>query len=232
MIFYKNNHYIMFLPRDNIFKKRLIYMPEFMAHTHHKYMVYYKRLGGSNYTRDDFTPSPADVAVDVGTYMGKDAAAYARVAKQVISIEASPRNYYCANHNLDQYDNIGLVNKAVWECNDTVQVNYGKSPSDDALIEPDSGLSGHSDHITADTLETILNDLDVHRVGFLKIEAEGAEPEVIKGFGKLKINKIVISSNEERYGEYSYNEVVTELEERDFTVLPFSKKGRVFVEGN
>lgn len=58
------------------------------------------------------------------------------------------------------------------------------------------------------TIEQLANDLDVPTIDFLKVEAEGLEPEVVRGSVGAPVKKIAVAGNDERYGETTFEDAL------------------------
>jgi len=91
--------------------------------------------------------------------------------------------------------------------------------SKDSLSDPKHGGSGRSVDVEVRSIESICEELDIDRIDFLKLDAEGLEPEVLRGVGNVEVRKMVISGSNERDGEYTAPEVISLLESRGYEVF-------------
>jgi FkbM family methyltransferase len=176
----------------------------------------------------NITPTATDTVIEAGVHRGRDTATFAKLAKQVIAFEPSPRNYKKAKDNLNSFDNVTLINEGLWNEPDHLEIKYGEGRGDDGFLEPDNGEGPEpmSENIPVNTVENYVEELDIDRVDFLKIEAEGAEPEIIKGIGDLKIRSIAVNCGEERDGEPTGEEVIQLLQPLGYELVGM-KRGHI-----
>jgi FkbM family methyltransferase len=185
-------------------------------------------LDESGRLRFNITPTASDTVIEAGVHRGRDTATLAKLAKQVIAFEPSPRNYKKAKDNLKSFDNVTLINEGLWNEPDDLEIQYGAAGGDDGFLEPDTGEATDpvSENIPVNTVENYVEELDIDRVDFLKIEAEGAEPEIIKGIGDLQIRNIAVNCGEERDGEPTGKEVMQLLHPLGYELLGM-KRGHI-----
>jgi len=174
-------------------------------------------------------PNPSDTVVEAGVHRGYDTAMFAKLGDQVIGFEPSPRNYSTAEHNLRRFDNVKILNQGLWNEESELEIQYGSSGGgDDGFFSPDKGGQKTSENIPVNTLEEYVNQLDVDEVNFLKIEAEGAEPEILEGMGELRPEKIVVNADEERDGNSPSKEIMDSLQSKGYNLVGMSLGGVLF----
>jgi len=177
----------------------------------------------NNYLHDDseyrIVPQPTDVVVEAGVYEGMETATYAKFGKEVIGFEPSPRNYNMATNNLSEFGNVRIVNKGLWNEKDKMEIKYGRDSGDDGFLHPDSKLDKVGRYIDVHRLEFFINEMKIDSIDFLKIEAEGAEPEVIEGMGDLRPRHIVVNAGRERDGETTGEEVISLLRSKGYNLV-------------
>lgn len=166
---------------------------------------------------EEVTIESGDVVVDIGGFIGVTSSLAAQKAERVIALEPSPRNLFCLQKNCDQ-ENIEAHQLAAWNEPSEMKLNLGTGASNESLIRPDDGGTGQSVTVDVDTLESIASDLDIDRIDFLKVEAEGAEPEILQGIGDLEVSKLVVNCSEERDGESPAEEVKSILNEQGYSI--------------
>jgi len=158
-----------------------------------------------------FRVEEGDVVVDVGANVGvftlKARKQTGRHGK-VIAIEPEKRNYMrlCRNIWVNRFSNVFPVNVAVTDFDGTADL-YVKDASVEHTLLPTTSLS-YDTHtvmtrkVQARTLPSVLRELGVNRVDFLKVDAEGAELEVLRGSEKLlsskKIRKVSVATYHSR----------------------------------
>lgn len=123
--------------------------------------------------------------VDVGANIGLSTILMARLADTVFAFEASPKNAIFLRKNLE-LNRIGNVR---------VHVNAASHEAGSVRIhEAGFGAGSHvvsSGHVAAHELSTVevecltLDSLDLPRIDFVKIDAEGHEPNVLAGARSL-----------------------------------------------
>lgn len=159
-----------------------------------------------------------DIVIDVGANIGEFSCMASELASQVFSFEPDPKVYEVLEANCSYYQNIIPQNIALSD-------SEGKSPfyisdlnADSSLIEP----KRYEDvfYIQCITLKKFIIDRKLSSIDFLKVEAEGAELEVIKGLQDYisRVKKIAVDGGPENQGKTTYNEVKEFLEKSGFHV--------------
>lgn len=134
----------------------------------------------------EFTPSPGDLVFDVGAYCGVFTAKLSEVvgsSGRVIAFEPDPLNFTLLERNVARHalNNVTLVNAAVSGRTGTAQFNpegANGSALSTAISRP--SVSGHTEVATL-TLEDTCARYGVP--SFIKIDAEGAELEILGAAG-------------------------------------------------
>lgn len=142
-----------------------------------------------------FTPSLGDVVVDVGAYVGRyalNASKKVGAAGVVIAIEPDLKAYKLLVHNLalSGSKNIIPFNIALSKYNGVCKL-YRCKPGFTSLEKeslkrhPPSGVVGNKpSSVECRTLDSLLAELDINRVNWIKVDVEGAEHEVLQGMIK------------------------------------------------
>lgn len=139
---------------------------------------------------------PSDRVVDVGGFLGEVSLTFSQQACEVVIVEPDPRSYAALKRTFADNETVDILNRAAWtESNETIEFSLAVDPSESGTLLPDS--YGVSDQITVKTIG--LHDLAP--IDFLKIEAEGNEPEVLAGLEPGDAEKIVVNCDAEREGE-------------------------------
>lgn len=134
------------------------------------------------------------IIVDVGAYCGYYTLLGASLVKKggtVFAIEPEPSNYkvLAENVKMNRYQNVVLVNKAAYSRIGTAKLylSFRNSGSHSLLDHP--YLDKCSIDVKTTTVDNLLKSVG-YRCDLIKIDAEGAELEVIKGMRKtLNANK-------------------------------------------
>ena len=125
------------------------------------------------------------VVIDVGANIGLSTILMSRLSKTVHAFEASPKNAALLRENLrlNRVSNVYVHADAVSHINGSVRVH-----------EANFGAGSHvvtGGHVAADRVATVevacvtLDSLNLPRVEFIKIDAEGHEPNVLAGASLL-----------------------------------------------
>lgn len=135
---------------------------------------------GASYGVAGFDFKEDDVVIDVGSNIGEFGLFVKSACHgvNVISVEPEVNARSCCNLNL--YDGLELtIDKAIWNTTGKSFLWRDESAAGSSMIMPKHGL----EQVLIDvmTLDDLYFDLKLDLVKLIKIEAEGAEPEVISG---------------------------------------------------
>lgn len=134
--------------------------------------------------RSIFKPELRDTVVDVGAHLGEYTIPCAKLASNVVAIEANPEVFEILRENIqvNRLSNIVTVNKAAFDSQGYQYLNLSADRTGMGSVLPD-----HVEDKTqiikvmADTLDNILSELQIDKVDWIKIDVEGAEEYVIRG---------------------------------------------------
>jgi FkbM family methyltransferase len=159
----------------------------------------WNQYGMSEFKFNNASPVILDIGANIGEF-----SIYAsnKFNAQVYSFEPDPVAYKCLVANTE-YFNAKSINLNIALSNETSK-NYfylATSQADSSLIEPKK----YSNRIEISTkkLNDILIQMDINSIDLLKMDAEGAEPEVLEGLvgGVFKIQNFAIDVGPERHGK-------------------------------
>lgn len=201
----------------DIRSRNRFYFPQLQSHAIHTDR-HIEFLEETYFSGHGVQVEPGDIVFDVGAYIGMTSRVAARHAERVFAIEPSPRARTSLAKNTEEYENIEIVSCAVSDKISELELQFGNDITDDSLIDPDDGGSGETVTVPVKTIEQLANDLDVHSIDFLKVEAEGLEPEVVRGAVRAPVKKIAVAGNDERYGETTFEHVFEILRDAGFDV--------------
>lgn len=175
------------------------------------------------YTHDEIALFDTDVVIDCGSFVGGFTIAAAQSGvKHIFSIEPSTKNFKCLQLNLCIHGvtNVTPLNIALGNNSGTALLNLSSSGCDDSILEPDSHSLGESQTVNVETLEDIINQYNIDPNSlYLKIEAEGFEPEILKGLGNNKPRVIAIDVTPERNGESPRSEIEEIIRSYGYTLI-------------
>ena len=160
-----------------------------------------------------------DVVIDCGAAQGLFYLAVKDFKPEYYGFEPSPAQFEDLKYNLSGEKNI--YKKALWKSTgDVLELFVNDWNNDSSAIR-----SNEVDEII--NVETISLDDLIDTIGkdikLIKIEAEGAEPEVLEGLDKniSKVNYITIDAGFERNGKSTISECIHYLLSRNFELIDF-----------
>jgi FkbM family methyltransferase len=180
----------------------------------------------AEYWLDRVPLARGDVIVDCGANVGLVGLAVARAIGECryIAFEPSPAEFKCLERNLEKIG-ADVRNMALWHSDDTLDFFVKSSTADNSLLE----MEGWDEKVSVQCrrLDEIAPEGPIK---LMKIEAEGAEPEVLRGAeGMLdRVEWLTVDSGPERGFDQreTLPEVVNFLVPRGFELVAVSH-GRV-----
>lgn len=184
---------------------------------HRTILIGYLECIASKYQFEEWCEvAPGDVVIDCGAYVGGFARSVVEEAGRTVVIEPAPANYECCVSNLDGFSNAGTYQIGLFDQTGILPLQMSRSSVDHSLLSPDRGATGTTLDVETLRLDDLAARLDLKRIDFFKLEAEGAEIEAIEGMGDLRPGKIAIDAGPERYGESPMGELIEMLASRGY----------------
>jgi FkbM family methyltransferase len=183
------------------------------------------------YTKKGFVEIESnDIVVDIGAFVGEFSLGISEIANKVIACEPSPHTVHCLVKNAEMKPNINVISGLVGKNKDIKTLRVGTDPTDNSTLDIDASSedTGLRIGIPSITIRDIMNYIDEDIIDFLKVEAEGAEPEVISGIDKIHVKKVSVDASAERYGEETVEQVRSILENAGYQVQ--SEEGMVYAK--
>ncbi|MCE5307187.1 MAG: FkbM family methyltransferase [Acidobacteriales bacterium] len=137
------------------------------------------------YGTGELAVRPGDVVLDCGANVG----VYVREAlnagaKQVVAIEPGPENIECLRRNFPDEIAAGRVivyGKGVWDRDDWLLLNVDpKNSAADSFVMHPEGASGGL-RLPLTTIDKLVDELNLERVDYIKMDIEGAEQRALAG---------------------------------------------------
>ena len=185
----------------------------------------------SKYTTAGFVVDPEDIVIDCGAFVGGFSIASANLigANRIFSVEPTPLSRECLRLNSAIYnveDNITILPFGMGATNGELDLNLSTSSCDNSFLVPDAGATGEKISVKVVTFDQLIKDLNIEEDAkiFFKVEAEGMEPEIIKGIGLRKPQKLVIDVTPERDGVSPVDELVPMLEELGYQIIDINDR--------
>jgi FkbM family methyltransferase len=175
------------------------------------------------YETEHFSIGPEDVVIDIGAHIGTFSvwAAQKAVSGRVISFEPNPENYALLEENksLNQLPNLSIINSAVSDVRGSARLYT----SDFHNMTHSFFEEGTRDFTLVDTLslEDIIQEYKLERVHYLKIDAEGAEYQIILNTPSnvlAQIDKIFIEYHDYLKHGYNFKDLTGYLTENGFQI--------------
>lgn len=160
----------------------------------------------NKYQDGDVVVEPGDIVVDVGANIGEFSCAIAPIAGRVLAMEPDPNVQPSLLRNASERTNIVVLPCAAGPVDGELEFYIQTSSADTSAIRPPQWSEKRS--IPSRRLSSVINDHNISVVDFLKIEAEGFEPEVLEGAVEMlsSTRKIAIDCSPERNGKTTFRE--------------------------
>ena len=134
-----------------------------------------------------FRPRKGEIVVDVGAQVGRYSIIASKLVQnegKVIAIEPEPLNFELleANRQLHKAENIIPINCALTDTEGYIKLWLGKTPGWHSLVtDSKANLTGDFVNVHCMTLDSLLRELGIQQIDWLKIDVEGAELMVLRG---------------------------------------------------
>lgn len=185
------------------------------AHLSCGYEIWLQR----KYTLPGFVAvEPGDVVVDCGAYVGGFSLGACRIASQVHVFEPEHANFVCAKRNLAQFKNALLNMAGLYNETTELSLNISSSGVEHSFLSPDAGGVIEKRKVVVYALADYCFSRGVSTLDFVKVEAEGVEPEVVSGMRELRPRKLAIDVSPEREGESPAKAIAQLLESQNYSI--------------
>lgn len=160
---------------------------------------------------------PGDVVLEAGANVGEFTTASAATASRVYAFDPDPITFKCLARNTAKLDNVRIFQAGLGEVAGVAELFISHANSDSSFLSPrDRG--DPSVQVPVTTISAAMEEQQLDRIDFLKVEAEGFEPEILAGANKrLKdVAKVAVDCGPERFGADTYTECETVLRDAGF----------------
>lgn len=177
--------------------------------------------------------SDGDTVIDIGANIGEFSIAAAAFGATVYAIEGDPLVFRCLSRNCASDNRIMPHQNVLWS--EDTEVTFFSEPTNanSSVIEPTEGGEVTSMTVNATRLDTWAEAEGIGDVQFIKCDAEGAEPEVIKG-GEAVLRRTkycAFDTGDERMGEETSDECEGLLTDLGFRVFHDRRPNRKITFG-
>ena len=171
---------------------------------------------GKKYYLDKINFNSGDKIIDCGANVGNLYLWFKSngISVDYLGVEPSPKEFSCLRMNIDTHK---ALNQGLWNVKKTVDFFVANATADSSIIEP----KRYDQKVTIEAVP--LSSIITSKIKLLKLEAEGAEPEILEGAGE-KLNMIEYISADlgpERgvSEESTFMPVTNFLLERNFSLI-------------
>lgn len=172
---------------------------------------------GRKYRSEPVTVMPDDFVVDVGANVGEFSLFCHERGATVVAVEPDPVPLEALKLNASG-KRIEVIQRGLSDKMGVIPFYSSSESADSSFVEPPSYTQ--IDEVSAVTLDDLHSELGMPDIDFLKVEAEGYEPEVLRGATTVLSNcaKVAVDVSPERRGESTWEPVRQILSEADFNV--------------
>ncbi|MEL7489429.1 MAG: FkbM family methyltransferase [Pseudomonadota bacterium] len=163
------------------------------------------------------TLTPQSVVLDVGANAGEFAHVCDRYGARVHCFEPDPAVYACLMQNIAALDRASAYDDVLWK--EIGEIDFGLAPA-----RADSSVFSEGVPTVrkkATTIESFCSDHEIAQIDLIKCDAEGAEPEVLKGIGDFfpNVHTVALDTGAERHGERTHDRCAAILSANGFDVI-------------
>jgi FkbM family methyltransferase len=168
--------------------------------------------------------------IDVGAHVGFFTIRAAKCCKKVVAIEPDKSNFSLLKRHIqmNRCKNVIALNVGVWKKDGIKKFYISHYHGTHSLV---FGQRNRFEYIPVFTLATLLKDLKIRKIDLVKVDAEGAELEVLKGSIKIlkKIRRwIVVAEHHKPTNEFE--KVKRFLEKSGYKIYVDEKRKIVYAE--
>lgn len=186
-----------------------------------------KRVGivAKSYFAEYVDLADGDVVIDVGANVGELGLYFGyMVNPRLICFEPERKEHECLVKNLPE--NAVCFNYGLWDSDTQLEFFDRNDTADSSVFRCDSSEKGYS--VEVKRLDSVMKSFpDINRIKILKIDGEGAEPEILYGAADIiqNVKYISVDVGPERHGKQStLVEVFNFLTDHQFRLVRFNEK--------
>ncbi len=209
-----------------------------------KYAFVYEIISELFVNRIHFTQfdiNPGDIVIDAGANIGGftiQAAKKVGDNGKVIAIEPDEKNMEVLKMNVEAngLKNVVFVQKGLWSHSGDLELMINTRQGEHSFIINDD-FSKYDDiikiNVEVETLDNLMEELNIGKVDFVKMDIEGAEIEALKKADKLlKQDEIkwVVEAAHTVDGEMTYGKLLPVFKEHNYQLVDFedSYRGTIY----
>jgi len=142
----------------------------------------HEELWGAVYNRPPVAVKRGDVVIDGGAHVGTFTRfALGKGARKVIAFEPDPQNVECLKQTFGEelaQGKLVVVEKALWSSSGNLKLRRRDNTAQSWVTER---TQGPGDSVQATTIDDAVEELQLNRVDFIKLDIEGAERLALAG---------------------------------------------------
>ncbi len=156
-------------------------------HTDPTFVTFFETFVLQSYTQREFyKPQEGDTVLDIGANIGMFAMFLSSICNGIrvhcFEPAASTRDRLISNiHRNRLEESVAVYPYAVWNQQGKRRLNHSISSGDYSLFDRNSGQLDHHEFVTCIRLSEAVRMCGCEKVHLLKIDVEGAEPEILEG---------------------------------------------------
>ena len=150
-----------------------------------------------------------DKVIDIGAFVGEFTLGIIDIAGEVVSCEPTPETVLCLQKNTNSISNAKVIPAIIGSNCGLDELRIATDPTDNTTLDVDSESedTGNRIYVPRLSIRQLIDHLNIGSVDFLKVEAEGAEPEILSDIESLPVEKIAVDASPERYGKSTVKEI-------------------------
>lgn len=166
---------------------------------------------------------PSDLVLDIGANIGEFSCGISSIARRIFAIEPDPTVFPCLVQNIGSKENVSAHQIALSNENGKADFYLSTKDADSSLVQPRA--FSKVVNIRVQTLDAFIKQAGLERVDFLKIEAEGWEPEILAGAIQTlkRVRAVAVDAGPERYGTDTVDDVQAVLRAVGFDVFELNQ---------
>jgi len=198
----------------------LIYIARLNRHNRYKRGILYGvNLLAEEYSLDKISNTDNGILIDCGANIGELGFWAKKQNLHYIGFEPECNEFKCLSINAGEKNRV--ENIALWNKNEKLKFNSLPNSGDSSVFDIQESIT--SFEVDGRRLDTVIESIDINGPRILKVEAEGAEPEVLEGAKQILkyIDFITVDCGPERgiNQEYTFIAVNNFMLENNFSLV-------------
>jgi len=198
----------------------LIYIARLNRHNRYKRGIFYGvNLLAEEYSLDKISNTDNGILIDCGANIGELGFWAKKQNLHYIGFEPECNEFKCLSINAGEKNRV--ENIALWNKNEKLKFNSLPNSGDSSVFDIHESIT--SFEVDGRRLDTVIESIDINGPRILKVEAEGAEPEVLEGAKQILkyIDFITVDCGPERgiNQEYTFIAVNNFMLENNFSLV-------------